>query len=82
MIALAGTREAWVTQPDSRRGSRVARQHGKARTSHMAFPSDLTIARGADLKPLDDVAAAMDIPSHLLHSWPAGRRRSTSWSPP
>ncbi|GEL22536.1 formate--tetrahydrofolate ligase [Pseudonocardia sulfidoxydans NBRC 16205] len=32
----------------------------------MGFPSDLTIARGANLKPLDEVAAAMDIPSHLL----------------
>lgn len=32
----------------------------------MGFPSDLTIARGANLKPLDEVAAAMDIPPHLL----------------
>ncbi|MGD9987365.1 formate--tetrahydrofolate ligase [Pseudonocardia sp.] len=35
----------------------------------MAFPSDLTIARGANLKPLDEVAAAMDIPSHLLQPY-------------
>ncbi|RTL63931.1 MAG: formate--tetrahydrofolate ligase [Pseudonocardiaceae bacterium] len=35
----------------------------------MAFPSDLTIARGANLKPLDEVAAAMDIPPHLLQPY-------------
>ncbi|WP_103380830.1 formate--tetrahydrofolate ligase [Pseudonocardia dioxanivorans] len=32
----------------------------------MAFPTDLEIARGADLKPLGDVAAAMGIGEHLL----------------
>src|SRR4249920_3421520 len=32
----------------------------------MAFPSDLDIARGAALKPLEDVAAEMGLPSHLL----------------
>src|SRR5690242_18818499 len=32
----------------------------------MAFPSDLEIARGAALKPLEDVADAMGIASHLL----------------
>jgi formate--tetrahydrofolate ligase len=32
----------------------------------MAFPSDLEIARGAALKPLEDVAAGAGIPSHLL----------------
>ena len=32
----------------------------------MVFPSDLEIARGAALKPLEDVADAMGIPSHLL----------------
>ncbi|MBN9109035.1 MAG: formate--tetrahydrofolate ligase [Pseudonocardia sp.] len=35
----------------------------------MGFPSDLTIARGANLKPLDEVAAAMDIPPHLLQPY-------------
>ncbi|ODU04033.1 MAG: formate--tetrahydrofolate ligase [Pseudonocardia sp. SCN 72-86] len=35
----------------------------------MAFPSDLTIARGANLKPLDEIAAAMDIPPHLLQPY-------------
>src|SRR5438105_32094 len=34
--------------------------------STMAFPSDLEIARGAALKPLEDVADAMGIASHLL----------------
>jgi formate--tetrahydrofolate ligase len=35
----------------------------------MAFPSDLDIARGAALKPLEDVAAEMAIPSHLLEPY-------------
>jgi len=33
----------------------------------MVFPSDLEIARGAALKPLEDIADAMGIASHLLH---------------
>src|SRR5260370_9231650 len=32
----------------------------------MDFPSDLEIARGAALKPLEDIAEAMGIGSHLL----------------
>ena len=32
----------------------------------MDFPSDLEIARGAALKPLEDVADAMGIAAHLL----------------
>src|ERR1700710_1841563 len=32
----------------------------------MSIPSDLEIAQKATLKPLDDVAAAMDLPLHLL----------------
>jgi formate--tetrahydrofolate ligase len=32
----------------------------------MSFPSDLEIARGAALKPLEDVADAMGIAPHLL----------------
>src|SRR5438067_7234155 len=32
----------------------------------VAFPSDLEIARGAALKPLEDIADAMGIASHLL----------------
>jgi formate--tetrahydrofolate ligase len=35
----------------------------------MAFPSDLDIARGAALKPLEEVAAEMGIPSHLLEPY-------------
>jgi formate--tetrahydrofolate ligase len=35
----------------------------------MAFPSDLDIARGAALKPLEDVAAEMGIPTHLLEPY-------------
>jgi len=35
----------------------------------MAFPSDLEIARGAALKPLEDVAAEMGISSHLLEPY-------------
>ena len=35
----------------------------------MAFPSDLEIARGAALKPLEDVAAGAGIPSHLLEPY-------------
>jgi formate--tetrahydrofolate ligase len=35
----------------------------------MAFPSDLDIARGAALKPLDDIAAEMGIASHLLEPY-------------
>ena len=35
----------------------------------MAFPSDLEIARGAALKPLEDVAAEMGIPIHLLEPY-------------
>jgi formate--tetrahydrofolate ligase len=37
----------------------------------MAFPSDLEIAREAALKPLDDIAAEMGLPAHLLE--PYGR---------
>ena len=37
----------------------------------MSIPSDLEIAQKATLKPLDDVAAAMDLPLHLLE--PYGR---------
>jgi formate--tetrahydrofolate ligase len=37
----------------------------------MAFPSDLEIARGAKLKPIEDIAADMGLPSHLLE--PYGR---------
>jgi len=37
----------------------------------MGFPSDLEIARGAALKPLDDVAESIGIGSHLLE--PYGR---------
>ncbi len=37
----------------------------------MAFPSDLVIARGAALKPLDDIAAEMGLPAHQLE--PYGR---------
>ena len=37
----------------------------------MAFPSDLEIARGAKLKPIDDIAADMGLPPHLLE--PYGR---------
>src|ERR1700712_2074481 len=32
----------------------------------MSIPSDLEIAQKATLKPLDDIAAAMDLPPHLL----------------
>ena len=35
----------------------------------MSFPSDLEIARGAALKPLEDVAAEMGIPLHLLEPY-------------
>ncbi|MDR0344676.1 MAG: formate--tetrahydrofolate ligase [Nocardiopsaceae bacterium] len=35
----------------------------------MAFPSDLAIARGAALKPLDDIASEMGIASHLLEPY-------------
>ena len=35
----------------------------------MAFPTDLEIARGASLKPLEDVAAEMGIGSHLLEPY-------------
>ncbi|HZC41814.1 MAG TPA: formate--tetrahydrofolate ligase, partial [Streptosporangiaceae bacterium] len=35
----------------------------------MAFPSDLAIARGAALKPLDDIADEMGIASHLLEPY-------------
>jgi formate--tetrahydrofolate ligase len=35
----------------------------------MAFPSDLEIARGAALKPLEDVAAGAGIPGHLLEPY-------------
>jgi formate--tetrahydrofolate ligase len=35
----------------------------------MSFPSDLEIARGAALKPLEDVAAEMGIPAHLLEPY-------------
>ena len=35
----------------------------------MAFPSDLEIARGAALKPLEDVAAEMGVPAHLLEPY-------------
>jgi formate--tetrahydrofolate ligase len=35
----------------------------------MAFPSDLAIARSAALKPLEDIADEMGIPSHLLEPY-------------
>jgi len=35
----------------------------------MAFPSDLEIARGAALKPMEDVSAEMGIPAHLLEPY-------------
>jgi len=35
----------------------------------MSFPSDLSIARGAALKPLADIAAAMGMGPHLLESY-------------
>ena len=35
----------------------------------MAFPSDLEIARGAALKPLEDVASEMGLASHLLEPY-------------
>ncbi|MQA07744.1 MAG: formate--tetrahydrofolate ligase [Pseudonocardiaceae bacterium] len=35
----------------------------------MAFPSDLEIARSASLKPMDDVAAEMGLPGHLLEPY-------------
>ena len=35
----------------------------------MSFPSDLEIARGAALKPLEDVADEMGIPIHLLEPY-------------
>ena len=35
----------------------------------MAFPTDLEIARGAALKPLEDVAAEMGIAGHLLEPY-------------
>jgi formate--tetrahydrofolate ligase len=35
----------------------------------MAFPSDLEIARGAALKPIDDIATAMGLPAHLLEPY-------------
>jgi formate--tetrahydrofolate ligase len=35
----------------------------------MAFPTDLEIARGAALKPLEDIADEMGIPTHLLEPY-------------
>jgi len=35
----------------------------------MAFPTDLEIARGAALKPLEDIASEMGIPTHLLEPY-------------
>jgi formate--tetrahydrofolate ligase len=35
----------------------------------MAFPTDLEIARGASLKPLEDIASEMGIPTHLLEPY-------------
>ncbi|MBA3251716.1 MAG: formate--tetrahydrofolate ligase, partial [Geodermatophilaceae bacterium] len=35
----------------------------------MAFPSDLEIARGAQLKPLTGIAQAMGIGEHLLEPY-------------
>ena len=35
----------------------------------MAFPTDLEIARGAALKPLEDLASEMGIPTHLLEPY-------------
>src|SRR5579862_6453060 len=39
------------------------------RSPVMAFPSDLEIARGAALKPLEDISAEMGIPAHLLEPY-------------
>jgi formate--tetrahydrofolate ligase len=39
------------------------------RENPVTFPSDLEIARGAALKPLDDVAASMGIGTHLLEPY-------------
>ena len=38
----------------------------------MGFPSDLEIARGAALKPMDDIAAGMGIGPHLLEQYGTG----------
>jgi formate--tetrahydrofolate ligase len=35
----------------------------------MPFPTDLEIARGASLKPLEDIASEMGIPAHLLEPY-------------
>ncbi|HCU96844.1 MAG TPA: formate--tetrahydrofolate ligase, partial [Actinobacteria bacterium] len=35
----------------------------------MAFPTDLEIARGAALKPLEDIASEMGIAGHLLEHY-------------
>ncbi len=35
----------------------------------MSFPSDLEIARGADLKPLDEIGAALGLGPHLLEPY-------------
>jgi formate--tetrahydrofolate ligase len=35
----------------------------------MPFPSDLEIARGADLQPINDIAASVGIGSHLLEQY-------------
>jgi formate--tetrahydrofolate ligase len=35
----------------------------------MAFPTDLDIARDASLKPIDDIASQMGLPSHLLEPY-------------
>src|SRR5580700_5172633 len=42
---------------------------GRPAGGSVAFPSDLEIARGAALKPLDDVAAEIGIASHLLEPY-------------
>ena len=44
----------------------------------VAFPTDLEIARAAELRPLSDVAADAGIPADLLEPYGRGPRRFRS----
>jgi formate--tetrahydrofolate ligase len=66
--ARVGTR-SWSRGLIARRINPLTRYPYDEGEDLMAFPPDLEIARGAALKPLEDVAAGAGIPSHLLEPY-------------
>ena len=70
------------TVSDPHRGATAPAGAEESRTERMSFPSDLEIASGAILKPLDDIASRAGIPLECLEPYGVGvaktRRESIS----